>query len=71
MLLKSVADLASRRCELLWLDVLKSNVGAQRFYANHGFQVLGEIPFSTDLMQSGMFVMVRLLTADAWAESSA
>jgi ribosomal protein S18 acetylase RimI-like enzyme len=44
---------------LLWLDVLKSNAGAQAFYARHGFNVVGEIPFATDIQEIGMLVMAR------------
>ncbi|AIC19537.1 GNAT family acetyltransferase [Pseudomonas chlororaphis] len=41
----------------LWLDVLKSNIGAQRFYASAGLRQIGEVPFNTDLEQIGMWVM--------------
>ncbi|WP_036666538.1 GNAT family N-acetyltransferase [Paludibacterium yongneupense] len=41
----------------LWLDVLKSNTGAQQFYQRSGFRPLGEIPFKTDLHEIGMLVM--------------
>jgi len=41
----------------IWLDVLKVNVGAQRFYEQAGFARLGEIPFKTDLAEVGMVVM--------------
>lgn len=42
----------------LWLDVLRSNTRAQRFYARQGFRELGEIPFATDLNEIGMLVML-------------
>jgi diamine N-acetyltransferase len=45
--------------QLLWLDVLKSNTGARAFYERHGFHVVGEIPFATDLREIGMWVMLR------------
>ncbi len=63
-LLEFIADMAARRSDMLWLDVLKSNVGAQRFYASRGFQALGEIPFNTDLLEIGMLVMALELTTD-------
>ena len=62
-LLEFIVDMAAKRSDMLWLDVLKSNVGAQRFYANRGFHALGEIPFDTDLLEIGMVVMARQLTA--------
>jgi ribosomal protein S18 acetylase RimI-like enzyme len=43
---------------LLWLDVLKSNSNARRFYEGFGFQEIGEIPFKTDVAEIGMIVMV-------------
>ena len=62
-LLEFIADMAARRSDMLWLDVLRSNAGAQRFYARRGFRILGEIPFRTDLLDIGMVVMARQLTA--------
>jgi ribosomal protein S18 acetylase RimI-like enzyme len=57
-LLQVICDQAVQRRErLLWLDVLKSNLNAQRFYAGFGFRRIGEIPFSTDLVEIGMVVM--------------
>ncbi|BDB19658.1 hypothetical protein cym2001_30230 [Pseudomonas sp. CYM-20-01] len=35
----------------------KSNPDARRFYQAFGFQVMGEIPFKTDLAEIGMDVM--------------
>lgn len=64
LLLEFIADIAAKRSNTLWLDVLKSNSGAQRFYASCGFCSLGEIPFSTDLREIGMVVMRRQLTAN-------
>jgi ribosomal protein S18 acetylase RimI-like enzyme len=48
-----------RSCCRVWLEVLKVNVGAQKFYARMGFRIAGEIPFRTDLAEIGMVVMVR------------
>jgi ribosomal protein S18 acetylase RimI-like enzyme len=42
---------------LLWLTVLTSNPDARRFYQAFGFQVMGQIPFKTDLAEIGMDVM--------------
>lgn len=41
----------------MWLDVLKTNSNARRFYEAYGFQEIGEIPFNTDLAEIGMVVM--------------
>ena len=61
-LLQAVIERAQRRRDrLIWLDVLKSNNGARAFYARHGFVVVGEIPFATDLREIGMTVMAREL----------
>jgi ribosomal protein S18 acetylase RimI-like enzyme len=67
-LLEFIVDMAARRSDMLWLDVLKSNVGAQRFYASRGFRTLGEIPFNTDLLEIGMLVMARRLTTNGRVE---
>jgi len=57
-MLQFISDRAGQRGEhLLWLDVLKSNTNAQRFYEAVGFRTLGEIPFSTDLTEIGMVAM--------------
>lgn len=57
-LLQFIQDAAKTRNEgFLWLDVLKTNSNAQRFYERFGFKALGEIPFSTDIAQIGMVVM--------------
>ncbi|WP_248749810.1 GNAT family N-acetyltransferase [Pseudomonas sp. MWU15-20650] len=57
-LLQFIRDEATARGEhLLWLDVLKNNADAQRFYEAFGFQRIGEIPFNTDLAEIGMVVM--------------
>lgn len=59
-LLQFIQDAAQNRNErFLWLDVLKTNSNAQRFYESFGFRALGEIPFSTDLAEIGMVVMCR------------
>ena len=57
-LLQHIEDRAVQRGErLLWLDVLKTNSNARRFYEAFGFQRIGEIPFRTDLSEIGMDVM--------------
>lgn len=62
-LLSYIYDLAIKRGEsLVWLDVLKTNSSARRFYASLGFQERGEIPFKTDMAEIGMMVMVCQLS---------
>lgn len=62
-MLDHVFDLVHQRSSRrIWLDVLKINVGAQRFYERAGFARLGEIPFKTDRVEVGMVVMARDLT---------
>ncbi|WP_223549706.1 GNAT family N-acetyltransferase [Pseudomonas sp. A-B-19] len=57
-LLHFICNRAIERGErLLWLDVLKTNSNARRFYEGFGFQEVGEIPFKTDLAEIGMVVM--------------
>lgn len=70
-LLESIIGMAAKRSDMLWLDVLKTNLGAQRFYASRGFRVLGEEPFNTDLFEIGMVVMARSLTAETSSGSKA
>lgn len=61
--MKYICDLAVQRGEsLLWLTVLKSNPSARRFYEAFGFQLIGEIPFNTDLAEIGMNAMGFELT---------
>lgn len=56
----AIVDRVGKRGDrLLWLDVLKSNAAAGAFYARQGFEVVGEIPFATDLREIGMWVMAR------------
>ncbi|MFL1386080.1 GNAT family N-acetyltransferase [Pseudomonas tritici] len=57
-LMQYICDLAVQRGEsLLWLTVLKSNPNARRFYETFGFQLIGQIPFNTDLTEIGMNAM--------------
>jgi ribosomal protein S18 acetylase RimI-like enzyme len=46
----------------IWLDVLKSNLKARRFYERLGFRQVGELSFSTDRREIGMAVMLRQLS---------
>lgn len=43
----------------VWLDVVKPNAGAIRFYERHGFVRHCEIPFATDKLDVGLWVMRR------------
>ncbi|WP_248767398.1 N-acetyltransferase [Pseudomonas sp. MWU12-2345] len=62
-LLQFIHDSAQNHNEgFIWLDVLKTNSNAQRFYEHFGFRALGEIPFSTDMAEIGMLVMCCDLT---------
>ena len=45
--------------KLVWLDVLKNNDHAVRFYQRHGFAIVDEVEFSTDKMKIDMWVMKR------------
>lgn len=45
----------------VWLDVLKTNGPGRRMYEREGFAVVGEIPFSTDKLDLGMWVMKKEL----------
>ncbi|WP_410021992.1 MULTISPECIES: hypothetical protein [unclassified Pseudomonas] len=49
----------NRNESILWLEVLKTNIGAQRFYTANGFQSLAELPFRTDIAEIQMVVMAR------------
>ena len=61
-MLDHVFDVVRQRPnQRIWLDVLKINVGAQRFYEQAGFARLGEMSFKTDLAEVGMVVMAREL----------
>lgn len=66
-LLEQLVRSATVRGErMIWLNVLKTNLGAQRFYANRQFETIGEMPFRTDLGEDiGMLVMRRSLTSDS------
>lgn len=57
-LLRFICEQAAQRGEQrVWLDVLKNNAKAQAFYEGFGFRRIGEISFSTDLLEIGMLVM--------------
>ena len=57
-LLKTTIKSAALRDEpSIWLDVLKNNTEAQKFYSRFGFNPVGEVPFNTDSESIGMIVM--------------
>ena len=58
-----VACIHARSWTRIWLDVLKSNSTARRFYERNGLRTLGELPFCTDRVEVGMVVMARDLEA--------
>ncbi|WP_432459236.1 MULTISPECIES: GNAT family N-acetyltransferase [unclassified Agarivorans] len=61
-LIERVMELAAELdSKYVWLDVLKNNVKAQKFYLRHQFGIIDEIPYKTDRYQIGMFVMVKRL----------
>ncbi|WP_323570973.1 GNAT family N-acetyltransferase [Pseudomonas sp. Bout1] len=61
-MLEYVHQLARTRLQpVLWLEVLKTNESAQRFYQRHGFEHRAEIPFSTDIAAIPMVVMSHRL----------
>jgi diamine N-acetyltransferase len=43
---------------IIWLEVLQSNLQAQRFYERAGFKKSGRLPYQTDLKDIGMTVMI-------------
>lgn len=62
MLMRAALDVANELDKrYIWLDVLKTNLRAQQFYARHGFVAIADIPFSTDQGEVGMVVMMRHL----------
>lgn len=47
--------------QLLWLDVLKSNVAAQRFYQRQGMMIVGEDSYTSVNQSVEMWVMAKNL----------
>jgi ribosomal protein S18 acetylase RimI-like enzyme len=59
-LMRRVVDVATEAdARWIWLDVLRSNGAAARFYERSGFVRVAEIAFATDVREIGMFVMCR------------
>lgn len=54
-----LAEAAALGTPLVWLDVLKANVHAVRFYERCGFRTVGELPFATDRHDISLWVMER------------
>lgn len=64
--IEHIVSVASKRDQAaIWLNVLTSNQGGQRFYANAGFTSVGEIQFDTDIAKIEMATMVRRLAANS------
>lgn len=57
-------EACERRQALLWLDVLKTNLGAVRFYQAQGFEIRGQLPFATDVGEHGMWIMHKAVATD-------
>jgi ribosomal protein S18 acetylase RimI-like enzyme len=51
----------ARRQPLVWLDVLKSNAAAKRFYEQHGFETIGSDLLRMAERELPMWVMRRVL----------
>lgn len=63
--IEHIVSVASKHGQAaIWLNVLTSNQGGQRFYANAGFTSVGEIQFGTDIAKIEMATMVRRLAAN-------
>jgi ribosomal protein S18 acetylase RimI-like enzyme len=59
-LIGAVLDVAAEHDQpVVWLDVLEENEGGRRLYERHGFSVVGQLPFATDLREIGFWVMTR------------
>jgi ribosomal protein S18 acetylase RimI-like enzyme len=56
-----IAMAIQRKENFIWLDVLKSNQRARNLYEEQGFITVGEIGFSTDIKNIGMWVMRKEL----------
>lgn len=57
-LMQAVLDLAiEKKQSSIFLEVLSTNHRAQTFYRKFGFQPKMSIPFATDLLEIGMFIM--------------
>lgn len=52
---------AEKQQKLLWLDVLKSNVSAQRFYQRQGMEIVGENRFTTANQPVELWYMAKSL----------
>lgn len=50
-----------RQQQILWLDVLKSNVAGQRFYQRQGMAIVGEESYTSVSQSVAMWVMAKTL----------
>jgi len=56
------------RQTLLWLDVLKTNVAAQRFYQRQGMAIVGENRFTTASQSVELWYMAKTLPLTATSD---
>lgn len=61
-LMKYMLEFAQNNAQqFIYLEVLKNNLRAQKFYQKFSFEEKLEIPFSTDLYEIGMLIMLKEL----------
>lgn len=56
------------RQKILWLDVLKTNVSAQRFYQRQGMAIVGENRFTTASQSVELWYMAKTLPLTATSD---
>ncbi|VXC61923.1 GCN5 family acetyltransferase [Enterobacterales bacterium 8AC] len=54
--------------KILWLDVLKTNVSAQRFYQRQGMAIVGENRFTTSSQSVELWYMAKTLPLTATSD---
>ena len=53
-------DWLARPGRMLWIGVWSKNLGAQRLYARHGFQKVGEYKFAVGNTRDDEFILRRI-----------